>query len=138
VSGSGIQAITPSRADARAGSVYLAAPAGVVNAGEAGISGGKVVIAASAVIGAANIQASGGTVGVPTAVAPPVIPTGASGAAAGAAKAANASGGSDENDPTRDQEAQERARKAVGSLLSSEVVGYGNCSVADVRSGQCS
>ena len=138
VSGSGIQAITPSRAGAQPGSVYLAAPAGVVNAGEAGISGGKVVIAASTVIGAANIQASGGTVGVPTAISPPVIPTGVSGAAAGAAKAANASGGSGENDPARDQEAQERARKATGSLLSSEVVGYGNCSVANVRSGQCS
>ncbi|MGI9210868.1 MAG: filamentous hemagglutinin family protein [Methylococcaceae bacterium] len=136
VSGSGIQAITPTRANAQAGSVYLAAPAGVVNAGEAGISGGKVVIAASAVIGASNIQASGGTVGVPTAVAPPVIPTGASGAAAGAARAATQTGEADQNDPNRNADAEARGRKAMGSLLRSEVVGFGSCSVADVRSGQ--
>ena len=136
VSGSGIQAITPSSPDARPGNVYLAAPAGVVNAGEAGISGGKVVIAASTVIGAANIQATGGTVGVPTAISPPVIPTGVSGAAAGAARAATTTTGPGENDGRRDEEARERGRKAMGSLLSSEVIGYGHCSVAEVRNGQ--
>ncbi|SMF95137.1 filamentous hemagglutinin family N-terminal domain-containing protein [Methylomagnum ishizawai] len=137
VSGSGIQAITPADGSGKQGNVYLAAPAGVVNAGEAGISGGRVVIAASAVIGASNIQASGGTVGVPTAVAPPVIPGGVAGAAAGAAKAATQSGGLD--DPGKAQAENESLAKAqaVGnSLLNADVVGYGQCSVTDVRNGK--
>lgn len=137
VSGSGIQAISPSDGSGAQGSVYLAAPAGVVNAGEAGISGGKVVIAASAVIGASNIQASGGTVGVPTAVAPPVIPAGVSGAAAGAAKAATESGGLDQpgKSPEETEEDEKKKKSSSSSILSTDVVGYGKCSVADVRDG---
>jgi filamentous hemagglutinin len=137
VSGSGIQAISPSDGSGAQGNVYLAAPGGIVNAGEAGISGGKVVIAASAVIGASNIQASGGTVGVPTAVAPPVIPAGVSGAAAGAAKAATESGGLDQAGKAQDEgEDSEKKKSAKGSsILSTDVVGYGKCSVADVRDG---
>ncbi len=136
VSGSGIQAIIPSDPTLGhgQGNVYLAAPAGVVNAGEAGIGGGRVVIAASAVIGASNIQASGGTVGVPTAVAPPVIPAGVSGAAAGAAKAATQSGGLDDAGKARDDESGDK-KKTMGSILNTDVVGYGHCSVADVRGG---
>ncbi|MGZ8243983.1 filamentous haemagglutinin family protein [Methylomagnum sp.] len=135
VSGSGIQAITPADASKGQGNVYLAAPKGVVNAGEAGISGGQVVIAASAVIGASNIQASGGTVGVPTAVAPPVVPAGAAAAAAGAAKAATQSGGLDDAGKTQDQQAENQAKSMNNSQLSADVVGYGQCSVADVRAG---
>jgi filamentous hemagglutinin len=136
VSGSGIQAITPSDQSQGQGNVYLAAPKGVVDAGDAGISGGQVVIAASAVIGASNIQASGGTVGVPTAVAPPVVPAGVAGAAAGAAKAATESGGLDDAGKSQSQQqAVDQAKAANNSQLSADVVGYGSCSVADVRSG---
>ena len=146
VSGSGIQAITPADSAAAQGNVYLAAPKGIVNAGEAGISGGQVVIAANAVVGASNIQASGGTVGVPTAVAPPVVSPGVSGAAAGAAKAATQSGGLDDGAKSQDSAAQQaaaasaaeaaaneaQANLANNTVLNAEVIGYGECSVQDV------
>ncbi|MGJ0483532.1 MAG: filamentous hemagglutinin family protein [Methylomicrobium sp.] len=126
VSGSGIQAIGN-------GQVTLAAPQGIVDAGEAGISGGQIVIAATAVVGASNIQASGGTVGVPTAAPAPVVPSGADSAAASAAKAgsdsAESSGGQDDGE-------QKNNQKSVVSILNTDVVGYGDCSVSDIREGK--
>jgi hypothetical protein len=64
LSGSGIQtlATTPGR---EPGSVDLFAPRGVVDAGDAGIVAGNLTIAATAVLGANNIQVSGTSVGVP-------------------------------------------------------------------------
>ncbi|WP_157199714.1 filamentous haemagglutinin family protein, partial [Methylomonas koyamae] len=53
VSGSGIRAQSGFNAN-RIGNVTLAAPKGVVDAGEAGIGGQNVTIAATAVIGASN------------------------------------------------------------------------------------
>lgn len=67
VSGSGIRGAvsTPGRAP---GDVYLFAPVGVVNAGDAGIgSAGNVTIGAVQVIGADNIDVGGVSVGVPLA-----------------------------------------------------------------------
>ena len=101
-----------------------------MNGGEAGISGGRVIIAATAVIGASNIQASGGTVGVPTAVAPPVMPSGVSGAAAGVAKAATESSA----DQSAANEAQ--ANLANNTILNADVISYGQCSVQDVISAK--
>jgi filamentous hemagglutinin family protein len=69
--GSGIRALTyaPSLSTPAppAGDIYLFAPQGVINAGEAGISGGKVILGAQAVLNVANISFSSGSVGVPTA-----------------------------------------------------------------------
>ena len=64
LSGSGIQtlATTPGR---EPGDVDLFAPRGVVDAGDAGIVAGNLTIAATAVLGANNIQVSGTAVGVP-------------------------------------------------------------------------
>jgi hypothetical protein len=131
VSGSGIQTINPQDKTKKQGNVYLAAPVGVIDAGEAGISGGKIVIAATAVVGASNISASGGSVGVPTAVATPVVPSGAASAAASAAKQAT-TGNEDEANKSNDSD----KKKTTVSLLSTDVVGYGKCSVADVRDGK--
>jgi hypothetical protein len=51
----------------RAGDVYLFAPQGVINAGDAGISvGGNLLLAAQQVIGADNISVGGISIGVPT------------------------------------------------------------------------
>ncbi|WP_374088456.1 filamentous haemagglutinin family protein [Methylomicrobium lacus] len=125
VSGSGIQAIGN-------GQVTLAAPQGIVDAGEAGISGGQIVIAATAVVGASNIQASGGTVGVPTAAPAPVVPSGADSAATSAAKSANDNAGSNGG---QDDEQKEK-QKSVVSILSTDVVGYGDCTVAEIRDGK--
>ncbi|MCX7099778.1 MAG: filamentous hemagglutinin family protein [Methylococcales bacterium] len=132
VSGSGIQAIGN-------GQVTLAAPKGIVDAGEAGISGGQIVIAATAVVGASNIQSSGGTVGVPSAPPAPVVPSGASSAASSAAKTASDStdksteANSDANDD--DAEANKKA-KAAASTITTDIVSYGDCSVADVRNNK--
>ncbi|MFH1984381.1 MAG: filamentous hemagglutinin family protein [Pseudomonadota bacterium] len=48
-----------------AGDVYLFAPEGIIDAGEAGISGRRVVLGATAVLNAQNITFSAGSVGVP-------------------------------------------------------------------------
>ncbi len=66
ISGSGIRGAvsTPGR---KPGDVFLIAPVGVINAGDAGIgTAGNLTIAATAVLGADNIQVGGASVGVPT------------------------------------------------------------------------
>jgi hypothetical protein len=68
VAGSGIRTIQTSASEA-AGNVNLIAPAGFVNAGEAGIgAAGSVNIAALAVLNAANISYGSTATGVPPAV----------------------------------------------------------------------
>ncbi|HKJ07531.1 MAG TPA: filamentous hemagglutinin family protein, partial [Gammaproteobacteria bacterium] len=67
VSGSGIRngVATPGRS---AGNIYLFAPGGVVNAGDAGIAtAGNLTIGATQVIGSDNINVGGVSVGVPVA-----------------------------------------------------------------------
>ncbi|KAF0219910.1 MAG: filamentous hemagglutinin family outer membrane [Geobacteraceae bacterium] len=49
------------------GDLYLFAPQGVIDAGEAGMAGGKVVLGATEVLNAKNISFSAGSVGVPSA-----------------------------------------------------------------------
>ncbi len=63
--GSGIRTAGP--AGVTPGDVFLFAPKGVVNAGEAGIGGTNVTISATAVLGANNIQIGGVSSGVPVA-----------------------------------------------------------------------
>jgi len=126
VSGSGIQTIGN-------GQVTLAAPVGVVDAGEAGISGGRIVIAATAVIGASNITSTSGTVGVPTTVSAPVNLAGANSAAASATKSASQSTDNENNKKNSDGNAN---KKSTVSILTSDVIGYGKCSVGDVKDGK--
>ena len=64
--GSGIRALTYDLSAAAAGDIYLFAPQGVIDAGEAGIAGGKVTLGATEVLNAKNISFSSGSVGVPT------------------------------------------------------------------------
>ncbi|MDD2864531.1 MAG: filamentous hemagglutinin family protein [Methylococcales bacterium] len=136
VSGSGIQTITPQIENAKQGNVYLAAPSGIVDAGEAGISGGKIVIAANAVVGASNISASGGSVGVPTSVPTPSVSGAASSAAASAAKSATQTNEDSQNKNSTDDKNGSNKKKAVVSFISTDVIGYGNCSAAEVRDGK--
>jgi hypothetical protein len=49
------------------GDIYLFAPKGIIDAGEAGISGGKVFLGATQVLNVQNIAFSVGSVGVPKA-----------------------------------------------------------------------
>jgi len=129
VSGSGIRAQSGFNND-HIGNVTLAAPRGVVDAGEAGIGGHDITIAAAAVIGASNIQAVGNTFGVPQTASTIAIPTGVSNAAAAATKAASSS--ALEND--EDNAKTERVKNAVKmALLDAQIIGFGSCSVADIR-----
>ncbi len=70
--GSGIRTLTfdpdgsaGPMSEPEAGSVYLFAPAGEIDAGEAGIAGTNVILAATKVVNAQNISFSQGGVGVP-------------------------------------------------------------------------
>jgi filamentous hemagglutinin len=116
ISGSGIRAAvsTPGR---EPGEVILVAPAGVINAGDAGIgSAGNLTIAATAVIGADNIQVGGASVGVPT---------DAGGLGAGLAGVGDiaATAGKLSEDVSRGLAEQ---KQATEGLLSVEVVGFGD------------
>ena len=69
--GSGIRAVTfspdgPTGQAPPEGDIYLFAIQGIIDAGEAGISGGKVVLAATQVLNVGNISSSTGSVGVPS------------------------------------------------------------------------
>ncbi|NBX00859.1 MAG: hypothetical protein EBR14_04355 [Methylophilaceae bacterium] len=65
VSGSGIGTLQTLK-DAPLGNVYLIAPSGIVDAGDAGVrSSGNLLVAAQAVANGANMQAGGTTSGVP-------------------------------------------------------------------------
>ena len=63
--GSGIRAMTYTSNINDAGDIYLIAPQGVINAGEAGISGRQVLLSAVAVVNVSNISSTAGSVGVP-------------------------------------------------------------------------
>jgi hypothetical protein len=88
LTGSGIQAHATTQGKTP-GTVYLFAPQGVVNANDAGIVAGNLVIGATAVLGANNITFTGTAIGLP----PPTpalgaTSLGASSTAAGATSAA--------------------------------------------------
>ncbi len=83
LTGSGIQALSTTPG-VEPGTVSLFAPHGVVNADEAGIVAGNLVIGATAVLGANNISVSGTAIGLP----PPPPALGASLAGASSTGAA--------------------------------------------------
>ncbi len=66
VSGSGVRAAASQTSLTGPGDVFLFAPGGVVDAGEAGIGGSNVTISAVAVLGSNNIQVGGVSTGVPS------------------------------------------------------------------------
>jgi len=129
VSGSGIQAINPQDKTQQQGNVYLAAPVGVIDAGEAGITGNEIFVAAPTIINPDNFFSVNGSTGVLTVIVPTIQPQEAANAAASAAKAVTTT-----NDDDNAQDVKKA--KTVASTISVDVVGYGECSVADVRSGK--
>jgi hypothetical protein len=122
LAGSGIQTRTTT-AEFAQGNVVLAAPRGVVNAGDAGIVAGNLTIAATAVLGADNIKVSGVAVGVP-------VDTGGLGASlAGVSAAASGASNSaamavNDEDAASKQQAAPLAQEAI-SWLEVFVVGLG-------------
>ncbi|MBS3965071.1 MAG: filamentous hemagglutinin family protein [Methylomonas sp.] len=120
VSGSGIR--TAGQIGRTPGDVFLFAPRGVVDAGEAGIAGTNVTIAAVAVLGAANIQVGGTATGVPVAPTGSLAAglTGAGNVAAGVTQMAESSVSSDVG-----KDAANTLSKAMMGILSVEVIGFG-------------
>jgi filamentous hemagglutinin len=137
--GSGIQSLT-SDPDGlgplvapKAGDVYLFAPAGTIDAGEAGIrSAGNILLNAQTVLNSSNISSSGTSAGVPVAqtgsLAASVATSGANTAAASksAEEAASASA-------SAAREAAAAAQIAKPTILVVEVLGFGdkNCKEQD-------
>jgi hypothetical protein len=64
--GSGIRAVTYGD-NVLPGDIHLFAPSGIIDAGEAGIAGGKITLAALQVNNASNISFSVGSIGMPQA-----------------------------------------------------------------------
>lgn len=62
--GSGIRAVTYGDNAPPQGNVHLFAPEGIIDAGEAGIAGGKIVLVATQVLNSSNISFTAGSVGV--------------------------------------------------------------------------
>ncbi len=106
-----------------AGDVDLIAPSGYVDAGDAGIrSTGNLSIAASAVLNAGNIQAGGGSTGVPSAPTAPAPNISGMTTASTATTAASSTAQTyaQQKPQTTTTEEEEEA-----SLFNVEVIGYG-------------
>ncbi|HKM55858.1 MAG TPA: filamentous hemagglutinin family protein, partial [Isosphaeraceae bacterium] len=102
------------------GDVDLIAPAGTIDAGDAGIrASGNVSVAALHIVNATNIQASGTTSGVPVVAAPNIggLTTASSTTAASASAASDVA--------TRQQSATQTQEAVIPSLIDVEVLGYG-------------
>jgi filamentous hemagglutinin family protein len=133
VAGSGIQTVTskpngPTSVAPPSGNIYLFAPSGTIDAGEAGIaSGGNIFIAALTVLNADNISSAGTATGVP----PTVVGSVASSMASSGAT--TAAGASKDSDSAAQAAAAAAQAAAAGSfkpaILTVEVLGFGdkNC-----------
>lgn len=121
LTGSGIQTLASSPG-VEPGDVDLFAPRGVVNAGDAGIVAGNLTIAATAVLGADNIQVSGVAVGVP-------VDTGGLGAAlagvSNVASSATSAATTSVDAGDRDSEKQTSLADTALSWLEVFVIGLG-------------
>jgi filamentous hemagglutinin len=130
LTGSGIQTLATSEGK-KPGNVDLFAPRGVVNAGDAGIVAGNLTIAATAVLGADNIQVSGVSVG--TQVDPGGLGASLAGVSAAASSATNSATTSVEGG-RQDKQETTLADTAL-SWLEVFVVGLGeeDCRQTDVE-----
>lgn len=112
VSGAGIAAFQPA-AGVVAPDVYLIAPRGTVDAGDAGVRvAGNIFVAALAVANADNFKAGGTIIGVPTAPAAPVVGAETTAASAAATQAA--------------QQAVSGRDRPERSIITVEVLGFGD------------
>lgn len=113
ISGAGIAGFQPSP-DVQAPNVFLIAPLGTVDAGEAGIRvAGNLFVSAQAVANAENISVGGAAVGVPAAAA---VDAGANAAASAASTAASAA--------VTDQANRAGGRGTAQSRITVDVIGY--------------
>ncbi|MEO8205108.1 MAG: filamentous hemagglutinin family protein [Chthoniobacterales bacterium] len=102
------------------GSVFLIAPKGTVDAGDAGIRAtGDITIAAVTVLNADNISAGGSTVGVPT------TPTVAAPNIGGLSAASSSTGATNSAATQVANQARPQAQEDSPSVITVEVLGYG-------------
>lgn len=107
-----------------AGDVLLFAPRGIIDAGEAGIKGNNITLAATAIVGADNIDVGGAAVGVPVAATGSIAAglTGVSNVAAAVGKSLDSTG-------NVGKEAAEKMAKAATNalgILSVDILGFGD------------
>lgn len=121
VSGSGIGTLQ-TLPDVPPGNVYLIAPSGTVNAGDAGIrSSGNLLVASARVVGADNIQVGGVSSGVPQ--------TQSSGINFSMGGLTDTTSASKSGDPSGNQQAASTAGNKssfMPSFLTVEVIGMGD------------
>ncbi|MCK9913008.1 filamentous hemagglutinin family protein [Microbacteriaceae bacterium K1510] len=111
-SGAGIAALPPG-AEEKAPDVYLLAPRGTVDAGDAGVrSAGDLSVAALRVVNADNFKVGGATTGIPTVQAPNI---------GGLTEASNTAGAASQQASTPKQ----GSGNAQPSIIIVEVVGFG-------------
>lgn len=132
--GSGIQSLTSDPdglgplAAPKAGDVYLFAPSGTIDAGEAGIrSSGNIVINAQTVLNSSNISVAGSSTGVPVATSGSLAATVASSGTATNTSKASEDAAAAASNAARAAAASEGLQKP--SILTVEVLGFGdkNC-----------
>ncbi len=132
VSGSGIRAQSGYHSPV-IGSFAFAAPHGVINASEGGISGLNGVLAAQAVVNASNIQVPGLSLGLPQSQSALGLPDASGAAAAAISRLADvllavADSGND------------RPVKAAAPIkflsLHVDLLGFGRCGMAEIRAGK--
>jgi filamentous hemagglutinin len=123
---SGIRSASPPNSGVIPGSIELFAPRGTIDAGEAGIAGGHLILTGNSFANQSNFSSNNGTVGGP-ATQPPSAPvvalSGSSGVTAGVAKSLESSISSN----NAGEEAASRARAStVLGILSVDLLGFGD------------
>lgn len=132
--GSGVRAMTfdpdgleGPREQPEPGDIYLFAPKGEIDAGEAGIAGKNIILAATQVVNVQNIEVGGASIGVPDASASPASlgALAGSGAVSETSKVADAQAGLGSAKERFSKYVSDLAEDLVPSWLAVEVIGFG-------------
>ena len=108
-----------------AGDAYLFAPKGVIDAGEAGISGENVILGATEVLNAQNIDVAGLSMGIPqTATGPSIGVLAGAGSVSEASKMAQESAAMKSAEERFSDRLAELSEQLVPKWISIEVIGF--------------